>query len=135
MMGLDRKKNIAARVFRVGRGRIIFDTERLAEIKEAITKQDIRDLYASGAIRLAEIKGRMQKEKRTTRRGFGKVKKKVHDTKGDYIILVRKLRNYAFELRKHEQLTDEAFWDLRKKIKAGMFKSKAHLKEYLGGKR
>jgi len=41
-MKLDKKKNLAKRVLNVGKERIIFVKERLSEIKEAITKQDIK---------------------------------------------------------------------------------------------
>ena len=56
-MKLD-KKQLVARTFNVGIDRIVFNKERLAEIKEAITKQDIRDLTKDGAITIREIKGR-----------------------------------------------------------------------------
>ena len=44
MKKLDRRKDLASRVLGVGKRRIIFDSSRLSEIKEAITKQDIKDL-------------------------------------------------------------------------------------------
>jgi len=49
-MKLDLKKNLAAKTLKVGRDRVQFDNTRLEEIKEAITRQDIRDLATSGAI-------------------------------------------------------------------------------------
>ena len=45
-MKLDKKKTIAARVLNVGKDRVWFNPERLQEIKEAITRQDIKDLIA-----------------------------------------------------------------------------------------
>ena len=44
MQNLDKRKFLASKVFGVGKGRICFDASRLAEIKEAITKQDIKEL-------------------------------------------------------------------------------------------
>ena len=49
-MNLSKKKKLAAKVFGVGKERIVFAKSRLNEIKEAITKQDIRDLKNDGAI-------------------------------------------------------------------------------------
>jgi len=134
MIGLDKKKIIAAKVLGVGKERIIFDSSKLAEIKEAITKQDIRDLYAEGLIKIKEKKGIKKKEKRKTKRGPGKIKKKVKYRKKDYMNLIRKLRKYISGLKNQKKISKEKYQELRKKIKAKEFKDLAHLKEYLGGK-
>ena len=57
-MNLGKKKQLAARTLGVGKSRVHFVNENLNEIKEAITKQDIRDLVSSGAIKVKEVKGR-----------------------------------------------------------------------------
>ena len=92
MKNLNKRKTLAAKTLRVGENKIIFDTLRLDEIKEAITKQDIRDLYEAGAIMIKENKGRKINVKRTTKRGIGKVKFRIGNKKAKYIIIVRKLR-------------------------------------------
>ena len=43
-MKLEGKKDLVARTLGVGKGRIVFNVQRLEEIKQAITKQDIKDL-------------------------------------------------------------------------------------------
>ena len=43
-MNLTKKKELAAKVLKVGKNRIIFVEEHLSEIKEAITRFDIADL-------------------------------------------------------------------------------------------
>ncbi len=133
-MNLTKRKELAAKVLGVGKNKILFSTEHLAEIKEAITKQDIRDMFADGIISIKPNIGRKQKEKRKTRRGPGSIKLTVRDGKGDYVKLVRKLRRHTRELRKQGKLNQEKYEELRKKIKAGVFKNKAHLKDYIGGK-
>ena len=50
-MNLEKKKALAAKILHVGKERIVFNSERLAEIKESITRQDIRDLFANKSIR------------------------------------------------------------------------------------
>lgn len=130
-MNFKKKKSLAVRAFNVGRDRIIFNSERLDEIKEAITKQDMRDLLASGAISIRDIKGRKAVVGRKTRRRAGSVRKKATNSKTLYVILTRKLRNYISELRYHEKLSTEQYGKLRKEIRAHLFKSKAHLKEHL----
>jgi large subunit ribosomal protein L19e len=131
MKNLNKRKELAAKVLGAGKGRIVFDSARLAEIKEAITKQDIRDLFAEGIISVKPKKGRRTVVKRTTRRGIGKIKFNIKDKKRGYIILVRKFRGYLEELRKHGKVDEANYWQLRKKIKSGMFKTKAHFKEYI----
>ena len=130
-MNIRKKKILAANAMQVGKDRIVFNVERLDEIKEAITKQDIRDLVSAGAIIVKDIRGRKTEVKRKTRRRAGSVKKKVKNSKAVYVIITRKLRNYISELRDQEKITEEQFWKLRKEIRARTFKSKSHLKEHL----
>ena len=66
-MNLRKKKILASKVLNVGKNRIRFVTDNLLEIKEAITKQDIRDLYSKGIIVIKPIKGRTKTNSRTTR--------------------------------------------------------------------
>lgn len=128
-MNLRKKKNLAVKTLGVGRDRISFNTQRLDEIKEAITKQDIRDLVNSKAILINEIRGSKSKVKRRTRRRAGSIKKTVGNRKRKYVILTRKLRAYAAELRKHGLVDRQKYLILRKEIKSKIFRSKAHLKE------
>ncbi|MBS3065821.1 hypothetical protein J4229_02120 [Candidatus Pacearchaeota archaeon] len=128
-MKLENKKDFASNVLGAGKGRIIFNKSRLSEIKEAMTRQDIRDLFASGAISIAEIKGRKKIEKRLTRRRAGSRRQPAIDKKRQYIITTRKLRAYLSELRKAEKITEEHFHKLRKEIRASSFRDKGHMKE------
>ena len=132
-MNLNKKRLLAAKALGVGKKRIVFSEPRIDEIKEAITKQDIRDLEKEGVIIIKEIKGRKKVKKRTRRKGVGKIKKKINIRKKKYVVLTRKLRKYVLELVKAEQLDKEEAKDIRKKIKNKFFRSKTHLKEYLGG--
>ena len=128
-MQLHKKKELAARTLNVGKERIGFNTERLAEIKEAITKQDIRDLASDKAIFVKEITGKRKKIARKTRRKQGSIKKKVNKRKKEYMIMTRKLRSFLSELKKKKILEAEEFWKLRKEIRMRDFRSKAHMKE------
>lgn len=128
-MKLENKKILAAKALKVGVGRVVFNKERLNEIKEAITKQDMLDLKKDGAISVSEIKGRKKIVKRKTRRRAGSIKMKVNTRKQDYVKLTRKLRAYILELKKHGTITDEKYRELRKEIRTKAFRSKAHLKE------
>ena len=134
-MNLEKKKNMAARALGVGKARIAFNQTRLAEIKEAITKQDIRDLQVAGAIFVKEVLGRKKVVKRKSRRRRGSIRQQPQQNKRKYMILTRKLRAYIGELRSHEKITEAQYQTIRKQIKASIFKSKNHLKETITGKK
>jgi len=134
-MNLAKKKELASKVLKVGKNRLHFNSENLAEIKEAITKQDIRDLHEAGIITIKEIGGRKKIVRRKTRRGPGKIKKTVNKRKQVYVKITRKLRNYIKELKKLGRITNEDYKTLRKKIRMRTFRSKAHLREQLEGKK
>lgn len=128
-MDLSKKKELAARALSIGKDRIIFNNSRLDEIKDAITKQDIKDLFNSGAIAIKEIKGRKTKKKRKTRIRQGHVRKKARNRKYEYIIFIRKLRRYLSPLKKQGAITRENYLSLRKEIRARTIKSISQLKE------
>lgn len=134
-MNLRNKKELAARALKVGKERIVFVHERKEEIKEAITKQDIKDLHQDGAIKVKEISGRKKVVGRKRKRGPGNIRKKVNTRKRDYVIMTRKLREYVKNLRERGELSVEEAKDIRKKIRNKTFKSKANLKDYVGGLR
>jgi len=130
-MNLKKKKQLASKTLRVGINRIAFNDLRKDEIKEAITKQDIRDLHKDGAITIKEVGGRKKIKRRKTRRKTGKIKKKVRKRKQNYVKLVRKLRKYLKELKKQDKLDRETYRDLRKKSRSKVFKSKRQLKAHM----
>ena len=132
-MKLGKKKSLAARTLKIGKSRIVFLRSRLEEIKEAITKQDIKDLVKEEAIIIKEISGKRKSEKKKKTRGTGKIRKKVNVRKRTYVIMTRKLRRYVAEMKKQGKLTKEEATEIRKKIRNRQFKSKAHLKEQIMG--
>ena len=131
-MNLRNKKELAKRTLNVGKDRIMFVTSRLGDIKEALTKQDVRDLKEDGAIVIKPVKGR-KKVVKINNRSTGNIRKKVSTRKRDYVIMTRKLRRYVAEMRKQGKVNREEYKDIRKKIRNKAFKSQANLKEYIGG--
>lgn len=130
-MNLNKKKALAAKVLNVGKGRIIFKSENLKELKEAITRQDIKQLYSEGIVKIREIKGRRKIIKRKYRRGPGKIKMKVNKRKQEYVKITRKLRGYLASLRNMGLIDRELYKKIRTKIRMRDFKSKFNMKEYL----
>jgi len=134
-MKLDKKKELASKVLGVGKGRIAFVNSRLEEIKEAITRQDIKDLFKEGAIVIKEIHGRTVNVKRKHKRGPGSIRHKVNRKKEVYMAITRKLRGYVAELFNQGKISSEEYEKLRREIKVHAFKSKQNLKEYLQTRR
>ncbi|MEK6872530.1 MAG: 50S ribosomal protein L19e [Nanoarchaeota archaeon] len=132
-MNLNKKKMLAARVLGVGKNRIVFNQANLAEIKEAITRQDIKTLYQEEIITIKPVKGRKKVRRRKTKRGAGKIKMKIKDRKKEYVKITRKLRKYLIELKNVGVVNKELYIRLRKKIKMKEFKSKSNFREYLNG--
>ena len=131
-MNLSKKKALAVKTLGVGKSRIVFVKSRLDEIKEAITKQDIRDLKKEGAIIVKDVKGRKKVINKKSR-SPGNIRKKVNTRKKKYMILTRKLRKYVGDMKKQGKLSKEDVKSVRKKIRAKSFRSGAHFKEQIGG--
>lgn len=131
-MKLDKKKTIAARVLNVGKDRVWFNPERLQEIKEAITRQDIKDLIAEKVIKIKDIRGGKKKEKRKTRRRAGRISRKIKIArkKTTYVNKIRKLRKYLKIKRTEGKIGSAEYRKLRNYAKSGIFKGLKHLKEY-----
>ncbi|MAG38432.1 hypothetical protein CMI45_03550 [Candidatus Pacearchaeota archaeon] len=128
-MKLENKKALIARTLNVGKSRVVLNLSRLTELKEAITKQDVKDLLSDGAITVKEVKGRKKVVKRKTRRRLGSIKQKVNKRKQTYVKLTRKLRTHLKILKDQEKISKDSVRDLRKQIRASEFRSLAHLKE------
>jgi len=131
-MNLGKKKELVKRTFGVGEERIVFVESRLEDIKEAITKQDMRDLKADGAIIIKDVKGRKKVVTRN-RRSQGNVKIRVNKRKEKYMIMTRKLRKYVAEMLRKGSLEKKHAEDIRKKVRNKAYRSLAHLKEHIGG--
>lgn len=132
-MNLAKRRVLAAKVLKVGKNRVVFVKENLAEIKEAITRMDIVDLHKSGAIKIREIKGRKKIVGRRHRRRTGKIKGNVNNRKAEYVIITRKLRKFVRGLVRTGKVTKDRNREIRRQIRARKFRSKKQLKESLEG--
>jgi large subunit ribosomal protein L19e len=130
-MKLDKKKAMAGRMLGVSPARILFIEPRLDEIKEAITKEDIRSLIADGAIKIKPIKAKKSAQKRKVKKSPGNIKINVKNRKQKYMILTRKLRRKVLDLKSKNLLTKEQTLDIRNKIRNKYFKNKTQLNEFV----
>ena len=133
-MNLNKKKLLAAKTLKVGKDRIIFVKSRLEDIKESITKQDIKDLQKEDAILIKGVRGRKKNTSKKRKRSVGNIRKKVKKQKAEYVIMTRKLRKYIKELKTQGKLSINEVQDIRKKIRNKYYKSLGALKEYIRGR-
>ncbi len=136
------QKNIAAKVSKRSRKKIKLDITRFEDIKEAITRADIRALIKSGAIGVKKAKGvsrarakKNQKQKVLGRRkGHGSRKGTANarlKNKEKWMSKIRLQRAFLKELKSKNKLTKEVYKDLYRKAKGGFFRSKRHIKIYI----
>lgn len=139
-MTLRTRRRIAAQILKVGQNKIIFIKDRLADIKEAITKEDMRGLIKEGAIKAKKSKGiskgrfrkKLSQKKKGLRKGTGKRKGKRVALKFGKKVWMKKIRVLRRVLAEHkDKLDNKLYWRLRREIKAGSVKTKRHLAEVI----
>lgn len=140
-MKLKLQKRIAADVLKCSPYRVSFNTEKLSEIKEAITKSDIRGLVKRKIISEKPVKGiakfrarKIKAQKRKGRqRGVGSRKGKTtarENPKKSWMNRIRAQRKFLQELKTKGLITTRDFGLLYNKAKGGFFRSTRHIKIY-----
>jgi len=141
-MKLKLQKRLASEVLKCSPKRVIFDNSQLTEIKEGITKGDIRSLIKGKAIKEKQKKGtsrlsakkRQKQRKKGRQRGPGTkkgTKNARNSQKRQWINKVRKQRIFIKELRDKELISRLTYRQLYLKAKGGFFRSLRHLKIYM----
>jgi large subunit ribosomal protein L19e len=133
---------MAADVLGVGESRIWIDPNKVSEVAEVVSKDDVRRLIKEGVIKVRPKKGnsrarwkvRHEQRKKGRRRGYGKRKGKAsarQDPKEAWMHRIRKIRRFLRYLRDHEVIDRRTYRELYMKAKGGMFDSLSSLKMYL----
>ena len=138
-MELKFQKDLAAQILKCSRKKIIFDPTRLSDIKESITKADIRDLIKKKVIKLkkfkesSKVRARIRKEqkKRGRQKGFGSRKGKKKKGKREWINKIRVQRRLLKSLREEKKINKKSYRNLYLKAKGGFFRSKRHVMLYI----
>ena len=136
------QKRLAARIFKSSPGKVSFDPEKLSEIKEAITKQDVKTLISDGIIK--RVRSNQQSRVRTRlralqrskgrQRGPGSRKGRASarlSRKSKWIARIRLQRAFLRGLKESKSISQSAYRDLYMKSKGGFFRSRRHLELYL----
>ena len=137
------QKRLAAQIMNVSPKRVKFDNQRLADINEAITKTDVRQLISDKAITKVQEKGvsagrarklKVQKSK-GLRKGPGSRQGKSTarlPRKESWMAKVRAQRKLLAELKGKGLLSLKNYRNIYLKSKGGFFRSAKHIKLYLG---
>ena len=143
-VNLKAKKQLVARMYKVGVNRVHFDSDHLDDIADAITRDNIRSLFTANTIRIEPIKGasrgrakikKIQKKKRGVKQGSKKGRKGARVGKKEvYVTKVRSLR-YRLKIAKdRKEITNTEFWAIYKKIGGNTVRNIAHLRTLIDEK-
>ncbi len=141
-MQITSQRRLAAQLLKCGEGRVWLDQKRLEEIKQAITRGDIRHLINDFAIQKrpeqgvshARFRKRLIQRRKGRQQGSGtrKGKRTARLTdKTAWISRVRVQREFLRELRDKKLITGGIYHLLYRKSKGGFFRSKRHIKLYI----
>lgn len=132
------QKRLAASVMKTSPYKVKFSQSRLADIKEAITKADIKLLIAEKAIKKDPVKGisraranktKVQKSK-DLRKGLGSREGKKTarlSKKKNWMNKVRVQRKVLADLKSRQRISNSTYRDLYYKSKGGYFRSRRHI--------
>lgn len=133
-MILTTQKRIASEILKCGKNRIRFNDEKIEEIEEAITRQDIKRLIKEGVIYKIQKKGISRARIKEKKRGPGSRKGAKYSRisrKEKWIRKVRAQRKKLRELKNKRLIERNVYRNIYKMIKAGAFKSSKQIIEYL----
>jgi len=138
MKTLKSQKRMAAYILKVGTNKVYFDPDRLQDIKEAVTKQDIQSLIQDKAIKKKPIIGnkhrahhkKLERKKRGRRKRVGKVRKLTENRKKDYMARIRKIRKYLKATK--SRIGKEEYARIKRLLRSGQIKNVKELKIKIG---
>ncbi|MGD1837618.1 MAG: 50S ribosomal protein L19e [Nitrososphaeraceae archaeon] len=139
VVNLKKKRELVSRILGVGANRVRFEPDKLDDIADSITRDDLRSLIKSGVIWTAKEKGTSRgraesKLKIKRKRGAGPGSKKGKKTArvGKKIVYVKKIKSMRHRLKVLKERNDinrEIFWQIYKKVNGGQIRSLSHLRE------
>jgi len=136
------QKKLAGKITKRSPKKVKLDVSRYEEIKEAITRADIKSLIKDKAIIIESSKGvsrsrakKANKQKvKGRRKGQGSRKGKANarlGSKKKWMARIRLQRKFLKELKQKNKVTNEIYKELYRKSKGGFFRSKRHIKLYI----
>jgi large subunit ribosomal protein L19e len=139
MTDVASQRRLAASLLKCGVNRVWFDPERLSDIENAISREDLRGLITEGVIKAHQKAGvsRGRARVRTAQRAYGH-RKGVGKRKGAqgartpskraWIQKIRAIRKALVALREANTIDRHLYRVLYRKAAGGQFRSVAHMK-------
>lgn len=142
MTDVANQRRIAAAVLDCGAHRVWFDPDRLSDIQNAISREDIRGLIEEGAIRAHQVKGNSRGRARAkiAKRSYGHCKGPGrrrgaagarNPKKRQWIQKIRAIRKTLVAMRESGDIDPHLYRVLYRKASGGQFRNVAHLKAQL----
>jgi large subunit ribosomal protein L19e len=135
MGGLSLQRRLAADILKVGETRVVMDPEHSEDIKNAITRSDIKKMISHGYITVKRTKiKRPDLYKKKRKKGYGSRKGTLTakvTKKERWMSTIRPLRRMIKELRDKGTIDTKTYRRTYMLIKSGIFRSRSHLKVYL----
>jgi len=142
MTDLSTQKRMAADVLGVGETRVWIDPDRIGDVQDAITKQDIRNLVESGVIDKHDKQGvsrgrareRDEQRKKGRQQGHGSRKGTQgarSSDKQEWTDKIRALRTELKRMRDEDELTSSQYRELYDMASGGFFRNTKHMKLYI----
>ncbi len=139
---MNTQKRMAASVLKTSESKVRFAPENLEEIRQAITKADIRGLVVKGVITIRPWKGQSrararyikQQKKEGKRKGRGSIKGAKNsklDRKTVWMTKIRALRRELRRLRDEKIIAPKDYRKAYYLVKGNAIRNKAHLGLYL----
>jgi large subunit ribosomal protein L19e len=141
-MKLTTQKKLASEILKCSPSKVWIDESKQKDVKEAITKIDIKNLIKEGVVakkklpqqsrsrarKLHEQKVKGRKSGSGTRKG--KPNARLSD-KIKWILKIRGLRLLLKDLKDHNRISGPTYRELYSKAKGGYFRNKRHIKLYI----
>jgi large subunit ribosomal protein L19e len=138
-VNLKKKRELIARMLGIGANRVKFEPDKLDDIADSITREDLRSLVKRGTIWTTKVKGTSRgraKTKQAIRKksGLGPGSKKGKKTarmgkKSAYVTKIRSLRYHLKVLKDRNEINRQTYWSIYKKVDGGQVRSVSHLRE------
>jgi len=139
VVNIAKKRELVARILGVGSNRVRFEPDRLEDVADSITRDNIRALVKAGAIWTVQQRGTSRgraAEKRSVWKihgkgpGTKKGKRTARTGKKElYVVRTRSMRYHLKVLKERKDITNGAYWQVYKKVNGGQVRSLAHLRE------
>ena len=138
-VNLKKKRELVARILGIGANRVRFEPDKLDDIADSITREDLRSLVKRGTIWTTKVKGTSRgraKTKQAIRKksGLGPGSKKGKKTartgkKSAYVTKIRSMRYHLKVMNDRNEINRQTYWLIYKKVDGGQVRSVSHLRD------